>query len=70
MSGPSTKHIQSIDHIPRSQLAVSVLSASFKGTESRQLHRRVNDDQVGASCIQIHPAVPEIQLLYDHVNVP
>ena len=59
MSGPSTKHIQSVDHIPHGQVAVSVLSASFKGTESRQLHCQVNDDRSGASCMRIHPAVPE-----------
>ena len=48
-----------------------MLLASFKGMESRQLNCQVNDDQFGASGIQIHPAIPEIeQLLYDHVNVP
>ena len=58
-------------HIPHSQVAVSVLLASFKGTKSRQLNCRVNDDQFGASCIQIHPAVSEIQhQLHDHVNIP
>ena len=66
---PPHKAHKSIGHIPHSQVAVSVLPASF--TESRQLHRQVNDDQFGVSCIQIHPAFPEIQhLLHDHVNLP
>ena len=49
-------------YIPLTEIAVSVLLAST-GTKSRQLNCWVNDDQFGASYIQILPGILEIQHL-------